>query len=46
MFVDRLFYDSFENPLILQKVHYFDPYERKNLEEEKLLDLMREKGIL
>jgi hypothetical protein len=46
MLVDRLFHESFGDPSILHEIHYFDPYERKTLEEKKLLDLMREKGIV
>jgi hypothetical protein len=47
LFVDKLFFDSFEAPLILRTVHYFDPYgKRKKSEEKKLIVLMREKGIL
>ncbi|MFX1520625.1 MAG: hypothetical protein ACFFCD_11980 [Promethearchaeota archaeon] len=46
LFLEKLWHDSHKNPLILDMVHHFDPYEKKRkLEKKSLEDLMKEKEI-
>ena len=47
VFLEKLWHDSFKNPLILGMVHHFDPYGKKRkVGKKKLEDLMKEKEIL
>ena len=47
LFLEKLWLDSFKNPLILDRVHHFEPYGKKGKpEKKKLTDLMKRKEIL